>query len=285
MTQKSIDGVASLQGAGVLITGAAGAIGSATAKLFAERGARLALVDRDVEALQRLEAELGNETSLHKSFGVDLLNDSELEALPNRVIEEFGEIDVFVSSAGIEMVSYLNAMSVHEIDVQLAMHLRIPILLSNFFLSSMLERRRGHIVIVSSMQGKLPTGGKAPYAAAKSGSIGFANSLRRELEGTGVAVSAVMPGFVSGAGQGVRGIEGSSVKLEQIGGSVTPEQCGRAILKCVDQRLPEVMVVRGNPKVMVASNAIWPRYADRLLKRIGAFDFWARVARDKGRNK
>ncbi len=270
-------------GAAVLITGAAGAIGSATAKLFAERGARLALVDRDLEALQELEAELANESSKHKSFNVDLLEDAELEALPKRLLEEFGDIDVIVFSAGIEMVSYLNAMSVQEIDIQLAIHLRIPVLLCKFFLPSMLERKRGHMVIVSSMQGKLPTGGKAPYAAAKAGSIGFANALRRELEGSGVAVSAVIPGFVSGAGQGVRGIEGSSVELEQIGGSVTPEQCGAAILKCVDKKLPEMMVVQGNPKMMVASNAIWPRFADRLLKRIGAFDFWARVARDKER--
>ena len=75
MGQKSIDGVASLGGAAVLITGAAGAIGSATAKLFAERGARLALVDRDLEALQELEAELANESSKHKSFNSSQLRD------------------------------------------------------------------------------------------------------------------------------------------------------------------------------------------------------------------
>ncbi len=274
----------SLQGAVVLLTGAAGALGSRTAVQLAHRGARLALVDNNQPALCRLADQLNGSGFEADCFLTNLMDDQQVRGLPERVRDRFGEVDVFISSAGVEIVALMHTVTPQEIEQQLAIHLKVPMLLTAALLPSMRQRGRGHVVIVSSMAGKLPLGGKAPYAAAKAGSIGFVSSLRRELDRTGVGVSVVIPGLIAGEGQGVRCLEGTNRTVEDFpGGVVTAERCAGGIIDCIEQDIAELMINPHTPVMLVGINAMWPRWADRLLQRGAAYDFWTCVAQQKGR--
>jgi short-subunit dehydrogenase len=273
---------ANLRGATVLITGAAGALGTATARELARRGVKLALADRDAAGLDRLAGELRAQGTTVATFPVDMLDDAQLAALPDQVERDLSPVDIFISGAGLEINACLHTVTTEEIDVQLGLHLRSPMLLSAALVPRMRERGRGHIMIISSMSGKIPQPAKAPYAAAKAGSIAFTHALRRELAGTGVTASVVAPGVVTGAGQAHRAMEGSSADPTKVGG-VTVEQCVEAILDALTHRRAEITVTGKPTGALSALQAAWPSAADWVLKRTGVGDFWLNVAKENGR--
>uniref|UniRef100_UPI003F588B1F SDR family NAD(P)-dependent oxidoreductase n=1 Tax=Mycolicibacterium obuense TaxID=1807 RepID=UPI003F588B1F len=172
----------------------------------------------------------------------------------------------------------------HPVDLtQLGLHLRSPMLLTRNVLPGMLERDRGHIVVISSMSGKIPLQVKAPYAAAKAGSIAFCHSLRRELAKTNVAVSVITPGVVSGQGQAARALAGTTVRVPKSLGSVTVDEVATAVVATLDNRAAEVAVQPRFPLLLNALQAAAPAVADRVLAASGIGDFWAAVARQDGR--
>lgn len=268
-----------LDGAVVLITGAAGALGAETTRRLAMRGARLAMADRDAAGLERLVAELAASKATAVPYAFDALNDDELLALPARVEADLGPVDVFVSSAGVEYNAGLHTTSVAEIDLQLGLHLRGPMLLTAALIPGMRERGRGHIVIISSLSGKLYLPAKSVYAAAKSGSLAFTHALRRELRGTGVTASVVAPSVVTGAGQAHRAMEGTDVDPAKLSG-VTVAQCADAVLDALDDQRSEVMVTSGITAIVTGAQTVYPPLAD-LIVRIGNFDRFGIAAAEK----
>ncbi|MQA55435.1 SDR family NAD(P)-dependent oxidoreductase [Pseudomonas piscis] len=271
-----------LKGAVVLITGAAGALGGDVALRLASRGAKLALADRDEAGLDRLI----NDCALHKvvarKFVVDLLDSEQLLALPDRVEQTLGPIDVFVSSAGIEINACLHTISPQEIDVQLGINLRGPMVLTSKIVPGMRARKRGHVVIISSMSGKVFLPAKSVYAAAKAGSLAFAHALRRELVGTGVTTSVIAPSVVMGAGQAHRAMLGTALDPKKLG-AVTIEQCTNAVLDALDRQLSEVTVTGRPSGILTAVQAVWPGLADLIIRMSGVDQFGLVTAEKNGR--
>ena len=107
---------------------------------------------------------------------------------------------MFVANAGLPATGRLEALSQDEIDRLLEVNLRAPIALARAFAPAMIERRRGHLVFVSSLSGKAAQPASSVYSATKFGLRGFALALRTDLDATGVGVSVVLPGFVRDAG-------------------------------------------------------------------------------------
>ncbi len=270
--------IADLRGANVLLTGAAGALGTATARLFAQAGAHLALSDRDAHPLRRT-AEMASEFGARvAALECDVLDDDQLGGLVSRAEAELGPLDVIVSSAGIEFNAYFDAVPFAELDRQLAIHLRSPMALIHSAIPGMLERGRGHVVVVSSLNGKVPFPCKVPYSAAKAGSIAMVHALRREYRDRGIGFSVVMPALVTGDGQAARAMASSGITPPNGAPVATAEQCAEAIRDAVLQNRPESAVSSRPTALIAALQWSLPTVADRLLERSGMPDFWRKVA-------
>src|SRR5438309_3285286 len=167
--------------------------------------------------MNKLVDELGGA----KVMVADLSRDGE----PERLAAEAGSVDVLVSNAGIPATGRLETFKQEEIDRAIAVNLRAGIVLAKWQAPGKIERRSGHLVFMSSIAGKIPSGGETIYNATKFGIRGFGLALREELWGTGVGVSVISPTFVSEAGMwAVTGL-----KPNPIAGEVTPTQVADAV--------------------------------------------------------
>src|SRR5207245_1910329 len=206
-----------LSGKTVLLTGASTGLGPHIARRLGKAGAKFVLSARNDGELKKLADELGDATVIP----ADLSRRGE----PERLAQAAGSIDVLVSNAGIPATGRLATFAIEEIDRALAVNLRAGIVLASKLVPGMLERKSGHLVFMSSIAGKLPSGGETIYNATKFGVRGFALALREELWGTGVGVSVISPTFVSEAGMwAVTGL-----KPNPIAGEVSPEQVADAV--------------------------------------------------------
>jgi short-subunit dehydrogenase len=142
----------------------------------------------------------------------------------------------------------------------------------------MLERGRGHVVVVSSLNGKIPFPCKVPYSAAKAGSIAMVHALRREYHDRPIGFSVVMPALVTGGGQAARAMQSSGVTPPQRAHTATAEQCAEAIRDAILENRPEVAVSSRSTGLISALQWSLPTVADRLLERSGMPNFWRKVA-------
>ena len=177
-----------------VITGGAGGIGRAAARLFAQQGWRVALVDRDREALAAAGRELDATTTV-----CDVADYDGVQAAGAALLREFGWVDVLVNNAGVSQPKPVVELSREEWERTLAVNLSGAFHWAKALLPSMLERRKGCIIIVSSVSAKHGGGqgtvSKACYAASKAGLLGFARGLAREAA-PHVRVNALCPGMI-----------------------------------------------------------------------------------------
>jgi len=177
-----------------VITGSAAplSIGLATARVFAEHGARIALVDIDDEIQARQDTLVG----AHSAYVADVSDHAQCEQTTAKIIDAFGRIDVLVNSAGVVKGTPLLDISQQEYDQILDVNLRGSFNMAQAVLPHMRARGVGSIICMSSIAGQSGGGvfGSSHYAAAKSGIFGLSKALARELAPEGIRVNAVAPG-------------------------------------------------------------------------------------------
>jgi short-subunit dehydrogenase len=247
----------------VLITGATGGIGRAIAEAFAARGANLVVSGRRTDLLDDLAGRLGA-----RSLSCDLAERSEV----GRLAAEAGEIDVLVANAALPGTGELTELSQLQIDQMLEVNLRAPIALARALVPGMIERRHGHLVFISSLNGRVASPQSSIYAATKFGLRGFALGLRQDLRQHGVGVSVVAPGFIRDAGM----FADSEVKLPPGVGTRTPEQVAAAVLLAVERNRAEVDVAPVGLRVGARVAGVAPELA-ATVQRLGGGD---RIAED-----
>lgn len=181
----------------VFLTGAAGGIGSATARKLADRGFTLYLVDlkNKQKELQQLASSL---PGMHYTDAIDLRDRSSIAKAVKRCIAKTGHIDVLVNNAGLMHPSPLARAKEAEIDDQLQTNLYGAIHLTNLVLPHLLQSR-GSVVFVSSLAGIVPAPLHSVYGATKAALRSLSMSLHFELREAGVSVTCVLPGTVAGA--------------------------------------------------------------------------------------
>jgi short-subunit dehydrogenase len=181
-----------IAGAVALVTGASSGIGRATALALAERGATLLLHGRDRAALTGLADRTGGTVLVE-----DLAEAGAGQRLADRVLATAGGVDVLVANAGAGFAGTFSTMDDDLPARLIAANLTAPVELTRAVLPTMLSRGRGSIVFVTSIAGRTGVAGEAVYAATKAGLDVFAESLRLELDGTGVRVGVLVPGVVA----------------------------------------------------------------------------------------
>jgi short-subunit dehydrogenase len=262
-----------LAGARVLVTGATGGLGGAIAHALHARGAQLVLSGRREELLERLRATLGEGAEV---LPADLAEPDG----PARLAEAAGAVDVLVANAALPASGRIEDFDPDQIDRALAVNLRAPIQLTRALLPGMLERGRGHVVLVSSLSGKVASARSAIYSATKFGLRGFAAGLREDAEESGVGVTVVFPGFVSDAGFFAE----SGVKLPRWVGTRTPEHVAAAVVRGVEQERAELDVAPLSLRLGTRISELAPVTAARVQRRLGS-ERIADALADAQRNK
>jgi uncharacterized protein len=216
-------------GAKILLTGASGGIGHALARALHGQGGQLILTGRRLEALTPLADELGA-----RAIAADLGSRSDVE----RLADDAGDVDILVANAALPASGHLLDLSPLQIDTMIEVNLRAPIALTRALSPAMVQRGRGHVVLISSLSGKAAAPAASIYSAAKFGLRGFAHGARADLRATGVGVSVILPGFVRDAGM----FADTGVKLPPGVGTSSPQQVADATIKAIDRNRGEISV-------------------------------------------
>ena len=177
----------------IVVTGGSRGIGEAISRAFAERGARVAILARNLETASATAERLGENA---KAWAIDVSEPSSVSDTFGSVLEEFGGVDVLVNNAGVTRDKLLMAMSVEDWDTVLGINLRGTYLCSKAVVRPMLKQRSGRIINITSVVGLSGNPGQANYSASKAGIIGFTKSLARELASRSITVNAIAPGMI-----------------------------------------------------------------------------------------
>jgi len=187
----------SIKGKSVIVTGASKGIGKGIARVFAEHGAKVLIVGRNLAAAEATAAELVSMGHVASGFAADVTDLKELEAMAAAANKRHGGIDILCANAGVFPQVTIEQMTPETWDEVSATNLKGTFLSVKACLPYLKKAQDGRIVITSSITGPV-TGfpGWAHYGATKAGQLGFMRSACMELAKFGITVNAVMPGNV-----------------------------------------------------------------------------------------
>lgn len=185
----------SIAGKVALLTGAASGIGRATAHLFADEGARLAIADINAEGVQSVAKEINDAGGEAVAWTLDVSDLASIKTVVSEVIEKFGRLDILGNIAGMSARAPMDEPNYEDIWAKtFAVNLTGQVRLIRECLPHLQREGEGRIINVASTEGFGATAGGSPYTASKHGVIGLTRSLAVELGSKGVTVNCVCPG-------------------------------------------------------------------------------------------
>ena len=216
-----------------LVTGASRGIGRAIAVEFAQRGADVALLGRDVAALEETAGlcAAARPGAIAHLFACDVTRRESVDEAVAETVARFGRLDCAVANAGQSIDALLLRLKPETIDHLLAVNLKSAFYLCAAVSRPMMKQRAGAIVLVSSIVGIMGNAGQAAYAASKAGLIALGKSLAKELGSRNIRVNAVAPGLIETAmtqkmPDGARDL---LLKQAALGRAGTPEDVSGAV--------------------------------------------------------
>lgn len=183
-----------LDGKVALVTGGSRGIGLAISRTLAEAGARVAVVARNGE--RAAEAAAGLPGQGHTGYGCDVASPDGAQSTVKAVEEAQGPVDILINNAGITRDNILMRMKDEEFDEVIATNLKGAFNFTRAVTRSMMKRRDGVILNITSVVGIIGNPGQANYSASKAGMIGLTKSVAKELASRNVRCNAIAPGFI-----------------------------------------------------------------------------------------
>jgi short-subunit dehydrogenase len=263
-----------MKGKVALVTGASAGIGLEVCRKLSALGARVAMVARTEKTL-RAAALPGAEV-----FPLDVADLEALAALPARVVERMGSLDVVVNNAGLHHRGPTLGVGPRALADMVTVNLSAPIVLTRA--AAPLMKRGGSIVNVASLAGMVPMRNQATYGATKMGLRCFSRAMREELEPLGIRVSAVSPGPVDTGFFGEELERVNDIAFSQP--MSTAEQVADAVLTCIRDGREEIAVPWFSGKLCTLGY-LSPRLVAALrpgMERRGAKNKAKYIARKRG---
>lgn len=190
--------MALLTGQTAVITGGAQGLGLAIAERFVAEGARVVLGDVNLEETQVVAKQLGGD-DVAVAVRCDVTKSSDVETLIQTAVERFGGLDIMVNNAGITRDATMRKMTEEQFDQVINVHLKGTWNGTRLAANVMRENKRGAIINMSSVSGKVGMIGQTNYSAAKAGIVGMTKAAAKELAYLGVRVNAIAPGLIRSA--------------------------------------------------------------------------------------
>ncbi|XP_077019447.1 dehydrogenase/reductase SDR family member 7B isoform X2 [Tamandua tetradactyla] len=256
-----------LQDAVVVITGATSGLGKECAKVFHAAGAKLVLCGRNRQALEELTRDLAashaSKAQTHSPCMVtfDLTDPSATVAATAEILQCFGCVDILIHNAG---VSFRGTIMDTTVDVDrrvMETNYFGPVALTKALLPSMVRRRQGHIVVISSIQGKISIPFRSAYAASKHATQAFFDCLRAEMEQYEIDVTVISPGYIH-TNLSVNAItaDGSryGVMDETTAQGQSPEKVARDVMAAVGKKKREVILADLLPLLAIYLRTLAP---------------------------
>jgi short-subunit dehydrogenase len=221
-----------------VITGASSGIGAWIAQELSRLGAIVVLLARSEENLQQTVKFMQGK---HEFYVTDVTSTEQVFRVVDKVIETYGHIDIIVNNAGYGVFEALADAKLETIEGMMNVNYLGTVRCTKAVLPYMLEAGSGHIVNIASLAGKIGTAKSSGYSASKHAVLGFTNSLRQELNGTGISVTAINPGPINTPFFETADPTGSYVhKMKRF--ILEPEQVGQAVIQAIIKRKLEVNI-------------------------------------------
>ncbi len=251
---------APLSGAVAIVTGASSGIGRATAVALAENGAHVALAARTESALDQVADEIRLLEREVLVVPTDVTDRDQVDHLVEETLARWGRVDVLVANAGAYVRSPVRELPVAEVQRSMAVNFYGALYAVLAVQPHMLARSSGHIVLMSSLDGKKGLPRDAPYVVAKFALAGYGEVLRQELHDSGVRVTTVFPGRVD-----TPLID--TLDVPSVSAKIPARAVAHAIVNAIRRPRPEVIIpFEGRAFHLV--NAISPRLGDWIVRRL-----------------
>lgn len=262
----------------VVITGGSRGLGLVLARQFAEEGARLALLARDEEELERAEAELrsrGAEVMVEKC---DVRDRRQVEDALAKVVRRYGQLHVLVNNAGIIQVGPIDHMRLEDFEDAMDVHFWGPLYAMMAARHYLRQQGGGRIVNIASIGGKVAVPHLAPYTASKFALVGLSDAMRAELAQERIYVTTVSPGLMrTGSfynalfkGRSEQEFTWFSIGAATPGLAVSPESAANQIINACRYGENE-LVISPQARLLATADELFPRLTGSIMKLVNKY--------------
>jgi NAD(P)-dependent dehydrogenase (short-subunit alcohol dehydrogenase family) len=259
----------------VVITGGSRGLGLALAREFSRHGAKVALLARDREELERAATDLRSSGAEVTTWTCDVQHDQDVEETISAIGREYGRIDVLVNNAGIMVVAPLDLMLKADFEEAMDVHFWAAYRVTMAALPLLKQSRPSRIVNISSIGGRVAIPHMAPYCASKFAVAGFSDAIRAELAREGVQVTSVSPGLMRTGSHINAEFKGSHAKefaWFSIGAgmpflSIDAARAARQIVEAARSGRPELTITL-QARALILAQALAPNLFARAIQLV-----------------
>lgn len=254
----------------VWITGASSGIGESLAYAFARQGTRLVLSARRTEELQRVKAACNVADEKVLILPLDVSDTESIPQHAKQVYDRFGRVDILVNNAGLSHWTKVKDLSLEVVHKIFNVNFFGGVALTKAVLPAMLENKQGHIVVISSVLGKMVVQKQAAYNASKHALQGFYDTLRLEVAAEGIKVLLVCPGFVrTNVAKNSLNKDGEAINKDndKILNGLDPNYVADEVLKAIEKNRDEIVLAGRLERSAILLKRLAPALFARMMRK------------------